>query len=200
MADVHEARSSFEAEVLPHLDAAYRLALTLSGREADAEDLVQESCLRAYRGFAGFRPGTNARAWLLTIVRHTFFNLRRQARLRPREVALAPENEAMDTHVPGPEEQVLRRLERERLFAALAGMSEPYRSAVALVDLAELHYDEAAAVLGCPRGTVMSRLHRGRLLLAERMGIEQEYREPAAAAAGGQGLAGRRGRRGSGRS
>jgi RNA polymerase sigma-70 factor (ECF subfamily) len=77
----------------------------------------------------------------------------------------------MDTGTPGPEEQAIQILERERLLRALAQVPEPYRSVVALVDLDGLRYAEAAAKLGCPRGTIMSRLHRGRLLLAEQLGL-----------------------------
>jgi len=171
------ARDRFEAEILPHLDAAYRLALTLTRQKADAEDLVQESIVHAYRGFAGFRRGSNARAWLLTIVRHTCFNLARRARSRPREEPLTTTSdgrrgalEPVDT-APEPEQQAIATIERERLLDALAGVPEPFRSVVALVDLGELRYAEAAEVLGCPRGTIMSRLHRGRLLLAERLGL-----------------------------
>ena len=176
----NERRARFEAEVVPYLAVAYRVALSLTHQEADAEDLVQESFLHAYRGFTGFQRGTNARAWLLTIVRHTFFNLRRQAKSRPQVVQFTAVGERgslaepMDTKTPGPEEQAIQHLERERLLRALAGVPEPFRTVVALVDLGELRYTEAAEVLGCPRGTVMSRLHRGRLLLAERLGMRAQ--------------------------
>lgn len=173
-------QASFEAEVLPHLDAAYRVALSLTHRQDEAEDLVQDSCVRALRGYGGFRRGSNGRAWLLTIVRNTYFNLRRQAKSHPPGVPIGAMGERVrgfepaDDRTPGPEEQAIRSLERERLLRALAVVPEPFRSAVVLVDLGDLSYADAARVLGCPRGTIMSRLHRGRLLLAERLGIRSE--------------------------
>ena len=167
-----EQRLAFEAEMLPHLEAAYRLACVLTGHQQDAEDLVQDTYLRAFSGFARYERGTNARAWLLTIMRRAFLNTRRRARARPLlsplETADGTVN-APDTQTPGPEEQVMRAWERGIILGALAELPEVYRSALALVDLAGMHYAEAAQILGCPLGTVMSRLHRGRLELGRRL-------------------------------
>jgi RNA polymerase sigma-70 factor (ECF subfamily) len=168
-------RQAFEAEILPHLDAAYRLARILSGRQDEAEDLVQEACLRAFAGFGGYQRGTNARAWLLTILRRVFLNDRRRLRAQPFLLSLGKPDEngefldPADTSSLGPEEQTLRDLDRAEVLAALAELPEVYRTVLALVDLEGLRYAEAAAVLECPPGTVMSRLYRGRQQLAQRL-------------------------------
>jgi RNA polymerase sigma-70 factor (ECF subfamily) len=170
-----ETREAFEAEMLPHLDAAYRLARALTGRQQDAEDLVQEAYLRGFAGFRRYRRESNARAWLLTILRRVYLNERRRARARPLLFALSGRwepgetTEPPDTVTPTPEEEALRTLNSELVLAALAGLPEPARAAVALVDLEGLRYAEAAAILECPIGTVMSRLHRGRHELARRL-------------------------------
>jgi len=158
--------------MLPHLDASYRLAYALTGHKQDAEDLVQDTYLRALSGFARYKHGTNARAWLLTIMRRAFLNTRRRALARPLLTPLeTPEGtvDAPDTQTPGPEEQVIRAADRRIVLSALAELPEAYRSALALVDLSGMRYAEAAQILGCPLGTVMSRLHRGRLELARRL-------------------------------
>jgi RNA polymerase sigma-70 factor (ECF subfamily) len=165
-------RRAFEAEMLPHLDAAYRLAYALSGRRQDAEDLVQDAYLRAFAAYRRFERGSNARAWLLTILRHVYLNDLRRARARPFVVAMGESStlpEFVDTRSPSPEEETLRAEGERLLLAALAELPETFRSVVALVDLDGLHYAEAAAVLGCPVGTVMSRLYRARHELARRL-------------------------------
>jgi RNA polymerase sigma-70 factor (ECF subfamily) len=166
---------AFEAEVLPHLDAAYRFACALCGSRAEAEDLVQEACLRAYAAFERFEPGTNARAWLLTILRRVYLNERRRRGGRPAVQSLdgtGPERgprEIADAHVRTPEEEALHTAERDLVLAALHELPEAFREVLALVDLHGLQYAEAADVLGCPIGTVMSRLYRGRRQLARRL-------------------------------
>jgi RNA polymerase sigma-70 factor, ECF subfamily len=166
--DSGRRREMFEAEVMPHLHAAYRLAHALTRRDQDAEDLVQDACLRAYAGFNGYEPGTNARAWLLTIVRNTHLNNVRRSQVRPVQVPLesGTSAEPADTRTPGPEDEALRRLDRADVLSAVAKLPESYRAVLSLVDLSGLRYAEAAAVLGCPSGTVMSRLYRARLRLA----------------------------------
>jgi len=167
-----ERREAFEAEMLPHLRGAYRLARALTGRDQDAEDLVQDTYLRAFAGFGGYQRNTNARAWLLTILRRIYLNGQRRAHARPLLFPLPGPDEAdepVDTHEPGPEEQTLRTLESAVVLETLAQLRSPYREALALVDLEGMRYAEAAAILGCPVGTVMSRLHRGRLELARRL-------------------------------
>ncbi|MGI8549998.1 MAG: sigma-70 family RNA polymerase sigma factor [Dehalococcoidia bacterium] len=175
MFDDRQQQAAFEVEILPHLDAAYRLAYALTGRQQDAEDLVQDACLRAYANFKGYRQGTNARAWLLTILRHVHLNNHRRSRARALMVSLQRHGEEddpfdpADTLTPGPEEQTIQNLDRQMVLDALAELPEAFRSVLELVDLTGLHYAEAAQILGCPVGTVMSRLSRGRLQLARRL-------------------------------
>ena len=178
---------AFEAEVLPHLDAAYRLAYALTGQRADAEDLVQEACLRAYAAFERYEMGTNARAWLLTILRRVHLNDRRRLSTHPTPLTLdgtregdAPRDVA-DAAALAPDEEAVRASDRRALLAALAELPEEYRAVLALVDLDGLRYAEAAEVLGCPIGTVMSRLHRGRQRLGARLRSAGYGPEPSVA-------------------
>jgi RNA polymerase sigma-70 factor (ECF subfamily) len=167
-----EQREAFELEMLPHIDAAYRLAWALTGQQQDAEDLVQDTFLRAFRGFSHYERGTNARAWLLTIMRRAFLNKRRAARSRPATDPIENPDGTLDlpdTQTPGPEELVLRAFDRDVVLRALASLPELSRSVLALVDLSGMRYAEAAEVLQCPIGTVMSRLYRGRRELARRL-------------------------------
>ncbi|HTE83558.1 MAG TPA: RNA polymerase sigma factor [Dehalococcoidia bacterium] len=148
-------REAFVAEMLPHLDAAYRLARALAGHEQDAEDLVQDTFLRAFRGFARYERDTNARAWLLTIMRRAFLNTRRTARSRPVLTPLeTPQGtvDAADTQTPAPEEQVLRASDRKIILDALAGLPEVSRSVLALVDLAGMRYARLPRFSNAPSG------------------------------------------------
>jgi RNA polymerase sigma-70 factor, ECF subfamily len=174
-----EAREAFEAEMLPYLDAAFRLSRVLTGRQQDAEDLVQDAYLRAFAGFRTYKRGTNARAWLLTIVRRTFLNNQRKVSSRPVTSSLNAgdrEIDPQDTRALGTEEQVLLNIDSRALLGALTSLPEPFRSVLALVDLEGMRYAEAARILGCPVGTVMSRLHRARAILARRLqALNLEY-------------------------
>lgn len=170
-------RAAFEAEALPHLDRLHRTALRLVRRPEDAADMVQETYLRAYRTFAGFRPGTNSRAWLFTILYSVFVNLHHKHRRSPRESSLAELEERFETALVGPDwEAPFAALDNagtwgtgREVDAALAALTAEFRAVVVLVDLEGLSYEEAAAALGCPVGTVRSRLARGRKLLAARL-------------------------------
>lgn len=160
----------FEETVLVHLDALYRSALRLTHNRAEAEDLVQETCLRAFRSFHRFAPGTNARAWVFTILRNLFLNrLRRAGHEVLEKDGDAPEPLASATTPdpvgPNPEEAFLQTVVHGDVDRALRALPLPYREAVILVDLEGLSYRECAEVLGCPLGTVMSRLFRARQLL-----------------------------------
>ena len=165
-----EADLRFEREALPWLDDVYRFALSLTRDAADADDLVQETFLRAYRSWHTFQPGSDARRWLFTICRNAFL------RSRERERHTVPLEESEAESLAG------HRMQRELLQAgvgdvitridlapaltqALDELAEPYRSAVMLVDVEDQSYDAAAEVLGVPIGTVRSRLFRGRRLL-----------------------------------
>jgi RNA polymerase sigma-70 factor (ECF subfamily) len=165
-------RARFEQEMLPHLDALYRVALRLTRSEADADDLVQETMLKAFRGYDGFTPDTNAKGWLLTILRHAFINEYRRRVRRPETmdldtaeaVAAFPEGRP-----PDPEERFFDAIVDEAVLKAVDELPEAFREAVVLSDVEGLNYQETAQVLEVPVGTVKSRLFRGRRLLKARL-------------------------------
>jgi RNA polymerase sigma-70 factor (ECF subfamily) len=166
----------FEAEALALLDSLYRAALRLTRMPADAEDLVQETYLKAFRAADRFEPGTNLRAWLFTILHNT---ARNRARDRARDtVAIDSEvvDRAADAPPPGgasagaaetPETLLLRETLAPELQAAIDALPEAFRQAVWLRDVEEFSYAEIAEMLSIPAGTVMSRISRGRRLLFE---------------------------------
>ena len=158
----------FEADALPHLRALYGTAYRMTRNAHDAEDLVQETFLRAYRGFHRFEAGTNIRAWLFTILHRVRTDAFRRAGRSPRTVEMAGEGPA----VPAPQEALAGG--GEDIERALAALPEPFRVAVVLRDVEELTYDEIARVLDIPIGTVMSRIHRGRGLLRSALSRETE--------------------------
>ena len=153
-------RARYEALVLPHLDAAYNLARWLTRNDHDAEDVLQEAMLRAYRHFDSLRG--EARPWLLAIVRNACWTWL-QAN-RPAELAVVDEPE-LDT--PGPEAILARELDRRAVNQAIAALPVPFREALVLRELEDLSYKEIARIAGVPIGTVMSRLARARRLLME---------------------------------
>lgn len=167
-----EEGEEFEKTALVHLDALYRTALRLTRSRAEAEDVVQETYLRAFRSFRRFNAGTNCRAWLFTILRNVFLN---RVRVRGREAAEldqplldSVEAESVTAPSPGagsPEEEFLQTVLHGDVDRALKALPVAFREAVILADLEGLTYREIAEVLGCPTGTVMSRLSRGRGLL-----------------------------------
>jgi RNA polymerase sigma-70 factor, ECF subfamily len=153
----------------------YRVALRLTRNRAEAEDIVQEAFLRAFRSFDRFNPGTNCRAWLFTILRNVFLN---QIRSQGREVPEADLGDRVTAETAGhprgiggnPEEELLQTVLHGDVDRALKALPLAFREAVVLVDLEGLSYREVAEVLGCPVGTVMSRLSRGRGLLRQALG------------------------------
>jgi RNA polymerase sigma-70 factor (ECF subfamily) len=157
--------SRFEGEVLPHLDAAYNLARWLTRNPQDAEDVVQDACVRALRYVESLRSG-EARAWFLTIVRNAFYDW--VSRNRPGEV-LSDSEDALDGAVDfaavDPEQNAVRRSDARVLADALAALPLQFREAIVLRELEELSYREIASVVGVPVGTIMSRLARGRAML-----------------------------------
>lgn len=163
--------SEFEKTALVHLDALYQTALRLTGSRAEAEDVVQEAVLRALRNFHRFNPGTNCRAWLLTILRNVFLNrLRKQGR----EVLEADTTvwesgppSATSVGFDSPEEVFFQTVLHGDVDRALKALPLAFRETVILADLQGLSYKEVADVTGCPVGTVMSRLSRGRHLLRQ---------------------------------
>lgn len=158
-------REEFEKAALPLLPAVYRFARRLAASDADAMDLVQDAYLRAFRTRDAFTPGTNARAWLFQIVYSVFVNKFRAARREPALVSLDAPDELAAPAATDDAADVLRCGASE-VEAAFRDLPEPYRSAIALVDLEELSYEEAASALACPVGTLRSRLFRGRRHLA----------------------------------
>lgn len=165
MAD--DRRTRFERECLAYLDAAFRAARRFTRDDDRARDLVQDAMLRAYRAFDGFTPGTNGRAWLLSIVYSVFINGYHHQRRRPVTVSMeALEARFAERLLAAPDATPSPTVSDEDVLAALDALPEEFRATVLLVDVDELTYEEAAAALGCAVGTVRSRLHRARRLLA----------------------------------
>ena len=166
----------FEEVALVHLDALYRSALRLTHNRAEAEDLVQEACLRGFKNFHRFNPGTSCRAWLFTIMRNAFLNrLRRAGRELLGEDSSAAESalDRVTASAPArdnPEEEFFQTVLHGDVDRALRSLPLVFREAVILADLEGLSYKEVAQVLGCPAGTVMSRLARGRQFLRQALG------------------------------
>ena len=168
--DERERLKTFEQTVLPHLDAAYNLARWLAGNEADAQDVAQEACLRAFKFFGNFR-GDNARAWLLTIVRNTFYTWLRKN--RPAEIVeLSDEMLEAGEISAGPEIPASRLGDAEAVQRAIAGLPVEFREMVVLREMEGLSYKEIAGLAGVPIGTVMSRLARARKLLQKQLAGE----------------------------
>jgi len=165
-------KARFERDVLPLLPSLYSAALRLTRNPTDAEDLVQEAYLRAYRGFGGFSEGTNVRAWMYRILTNTFINTYRKKQREP--VTVQDEN-GEDWYLfdklgesgveASAESTVLDRIPDEDVQRALEALPDGFRMAVLLADVEGFSYKEIAEILEVPIGTVMSRLHRGRRAL-----------------------------------
>lgn len=166
-----ERRKQFEGEVLEHLDAMYSFALKLSRSRDEAQDLVSETILRALERWEQYQLGTNARAWLFTILYRIFVS--RKRRIDARELPLAEESESGSAReVVGdadPEGHFYDSFVDEEVTRAIDELPEEYRTAVVLSDLHGLRYAEVAAVLEIPEGTVKSRLFRGRRILQKKL-------------------------------
>jgi RNA polymerase sigma-70 factor (ECF subfamily) len=172
-----DASDPFVVEMLGHLDALYSVASRLTRGSSEAEDLVQDAIVKAIRARDQFEPGTNLKAWLLRILTNTFINRYRRGGLE-RSVLDGSDGSALVDGWMGastmrsmrdPETQALRPIVEAELVAALDALPPDFRLAVLLSDVEELSYKEIAEIMGCPVGTVMSRLHRGRRLLRERL-------------------------------
>jgi RNA polymerase sigma-70 factor, ECF subfamily len=173
-------QTDFEREALPHLSALYAAALRMTRNEKDAEDLVQEALLRAYRFFDTFEAGTNCKAWLFRILTNVFCN---QYRDRERENVILNEAESSTANLEqflggakgdgrDTETALLGRMVSADVEKALAAVPSDFRMAVILADLEDFSYKEIAEIMGCPAGTVMSRLFRGRKIL---QGLLHDY-------------------------
>jgi len=166
----------FEREALPWMDDVYRFARSMTRDEADADDLVQETYLRAYRAWHTFEPGSDARRWLFTICRNVFLRTRER---EARRVDTGGDDAVLETMAAVREASPFATQNADAIFSridlvpairkALGTLPDAFRSAVVLVDVEGQSYDEAATVLGVPIGTVRSRLFRGRRLLQQEL-------------------------------
>lgn len=169
---------------MPHLDRLFRLAMWLERDRQAAEDLVQDTLIQALKSFHRYTPGTNCRAWLVTILQHLRSN-RRRAAFRHRETQDVDDGIA-DTvpFVPA----VPQNLTDEDLLAALRGIPEPYQDIIVLCDVEDMTYKEIAEALSIPIGTVMSRLHRGRAALRKQLARNADEQAPEVQTTGRAGL------------
>jgi RNA polymerase sigma-70 factor (ECF subfamily) len=174
-------RASFEREALVHLDSLYRVALRLTGNAADADDLVQETMFKAYKAWDQYQLGTNARGWLLTILRNAFINEYRRRSRRPETVdvdTLEPYAVFPEVQEEDPQGAFFDRIVDDEVLRAIDELPEAFREAVVLSDVEGLGYQEIARVLNVPVGTVKSRLFRGRQALQAKLyryAVEQGY-------------------------
>lgn len=169
------SRDDFNELALPQLPALYGAALRMTRSPADAEDLVQETMLKAYRSFDSFREGTNVRAWMYRILTNTFINNYRAKKRRPTETELEEveqlylyrrlSGDIESGTEPSAEQKLFETLTDEEVKDALESLPEPFRIAVLLADVEGFSYAEIAEIMDVPVGTVMSRLHRGRRAL-----------------------------------
>lgn len=166
--NMDEKRRRFEALAMPHLDAAVNLARWLTRGGAEADDIVQDAMLRAFRSFDGFR-GDAVRPWLLAIVRNCHRSALEQKK-RHSETPLGDNDESeIAAGDPTPEARAIQTGDGRRLDDAIAALPEEFREVVILRELEEMSYRDIAAATGAPIGTVMSRLARGRALLREKL-------------------------------
>jgi RNA polymerase sigma-70 factor (ECF subfamily) len=195
-------QATFTAQAMEYMPSLYSAALRMTRHAADAEDLVQETYLRAYRGFGSFEQGTNLKAWLHRILTNTFINRYRAAKRRPDETDL---EEVEDLYLyrrlgglegarasRSAEDELLDVLTEDEVREAVESLPENFRLAVLLADVEGFSYKEIAEILDIPIGTVMSRLHRGRRALQKRLYefaagrglVDAPGEEPVGAAAG----------------
>jgi RNA polymerase sigma-70 factor (ECF subfamily) len=169
----NHSKKEFEALALSHLDPLYSAALRLTKNDRDAEDLVQDTCMRAFRFFDKFERGTNMKAWLFKILTNTFIN-RYRRKVKERNVVEGSERDAVHERfisrdatdfAANPEQYLFDRLLSDDVLRAIDALPIDFRLVVILADLQEFSYKEIAEILDCPVGTVMSRLFRGRKLL-----------------------------------
>ena len=188
MAEPSVAARSFDGEALPHLDTLYRVALRLTADPTLAEDLVQDTMLKAYRSWQQYRPGTNARGWLLTILRNTFINDYRRRKHEP----VAMDLEAVEPHAlyrsiqdTDPEGNFFSQIVDAKVIEAIDALPTEFREVLALSDIEGMSYAEISETLKIPIGTVKSRLFRARRHLQTDLyahAVEMGYikpREPA---------------------
>lgn len=193
MNEIQSKQADFEREALPHLNALYSFALRLCRNRDDANDLVQETFLKGFRFFDKFESGTNCKAWLFRILKNTYINQYRKDKREPDTVDYDAIEEFYDllrsesTETTDLQKKFFDNLLDDEVSEALDSLPEVFRTAVILCDLEGMTYEEIAEIIECPIGTVRSRLHRARNMLAARLlnyararGYDtQEYEEGA---------------------
>lgn len=170
---VDDPARAFEAQALPLLDQLYGGALRMTRNPQDAEDLVQETYLKAYKNFHSFKQGTNLKAWLYRIMTNTYINSYRKQKRRPQESSAEDLTDSQlyttsahdSTGLESAEVEALKAMPDTKITQAMAELPEDYRMVVYYADVEQLAYKEIAEIMDTPLGTVMSRLHRGRKLL-----------------------------------
>ena len=200
VSDERDGEGTFEREAIPQMDAVYRFALRLAADPDRAQDLTQETFLRAYQNWGKYTPGTRIKSWLFTICRNLF--LRKEERSRRHDEILSETADQdprqlsrestvfMEVRERDPEGSFWSQVVDEEVLRAIDGLPEEFREAVVLSDLEDLSYQEISEIMAVPVGTVKSRLFRGRKILQEelyRYAVEQGIVSPAAASAGGGG-------------
>lgn len=170
-----EKQKLYNIEVLPHIDALTNYALRLTGDREEASDLLQETCLKAFRFFDSFKPGTNCKAWLYRIMKNSFINRYRRAQKAPESVDYDGVKEFYHSIRPDGDDgndmqhEVFSQLLSDEVTTAINMLPPDFRTVVILSDIEDFTYEEIAEFVDCPIGTVRSRLHRGRRLLRENL-------------------------------
>jgi RNA polymerase sigma-70 factor (ECF subfamily) len=171
MSEANNRNMPFSQVGLEHLDALYGFAMVLTRNQTEAEDLVQETYLRAGRAFSRLMPDSNLRSWLFAIMRNAWLNQLRHTRSGPRFVELEAEEESrvtwLDHRENDPYVAYVRKREREEIQAAIESLPRMAREIIVLRDIEEFSYQQIASILACPAGTVMSRLGRARKRLRQ---------------------------------
>ena len=168
--ELRKKREKFEAEALPHLDTVFRAALALTGGGREAEDLAQQTFLRAWEKFAGFTPGSNCKAWLLSILRHLWIDEARHRKVIGPVLSLMDElSEAPRGEDPAVSGEILENFSDEQVIQALKMLPPEWRLILYLVDIAQIDHAEAARIAEIPVGTVKSRASRARNRLKEQL-------------------------------
>ncbi|MDZ7659965.1 MULTISPECIES: sigma-70 family RNA polymerase sigma factor [Fodinibius] len=175
-----QKQEDFEEEIVPHLDAMYNFALRLTSDPSDAEDLVQDTIVKAFRFFSSYEKGTNAKAWLFRILKNSYINNYRKQSKQPNQVDYDEVSEFYETiradrtDTSDLEDKMFRELVDDDISQALEELPEDFRTVVLLCDVEGFTYEEIANMLDVPIGTIRSRLHRGRNLLKAQL---KEYAE-----------------------